>query len=168
MVKISIISGKIEKGDMMKYMEKFRKFMEKRYGVDSLYIFLFQLYIVLMILNMWFHSRIVTILELLIIYWMFYRVLSKNIWARQKENQMYLKWRRRLLKPFRILKRNYKDRHDYLYKKCCSCHTTLKLPLPDKRGIHHAKCPICQKRLTIWSLRQQKIEIIKKKESVRV
>ena len=42
------------------------------------------------------------------------------------------------------------------------CKTTLKLPLPSKIGILHAKCPKCKKRRTLITFRKEKIEIIKK------
>ena len=41
--------------------------------------------------------------------------------------------------------------------------TVLKLPLPDKRGINHAKCPKCKKSLTLITFKKQKIELITKK-----
>ena len=70
--------------------------------------------------------------------------------------------KRKLLKPFKDFKRNCKDK-DYVYKRCNKCKTIVKLPLPSKRGIKHAKCPKCKKRLTFITLKKLKIEIIKKR-----
>ena len=148
----------------MKYISKFQKFMYGRYGADELYTFLFKVYILLLIINLFVHTKVLTILELLIVTWMFYRFFSKKIYDRNRENQIFLSWKNSVLKPWKRLVRSYQDRHDFVYKKCSSCKSTLRLPLPMRRGIHHVKCPKCGKRLTIFSLRRQKQDIIKKKE----
>ena len=48
---------------------------------------------------------------------MLWRSLSKNIYARSKENQKYLKIKKKLVKPFSNLKRNINDK-EHIYKKC--------------------------------------------------
>ena len=63
-------------------------------------------------------------------------------------------------RPFLNIKKNIQDK-DHIYKKCHKCKTTLKLPLPSKKGIKHAKCPHCGNRVTLLTLKYQKIEIIK-------
>ena len=137
--------------------------MYGRYGIDDLYHFLFRSYIVLIILNLFINSKIMTILEFLLIIFTFYRVLSKNCYQRRKENKKYLKIKESILMPFKNIKRNIQDK-DNVYKKCSKCKTILKLPVPMKRGVKHAKCPNCKKRLTIITFKKQKIEIIKNKK----
>ena len=66
-----------------------------------------------------------------------------------------------MLKPFINIKRNIEDK-DHIYKKCPKCKTILKLPVPSERGIKHAKCPSCKKRVTLFTLKKLKIEVIKK------
>lgn len=149
----------------MKYLYKFQRFMYSRYGIDDLYKFLFKLYIFLFILNIFLNSTIFSYLEIFLFIIMFYRVFSKNIKSRQKENQLYLKLKKKVQKSFQIIKRNYQDREYYVYKKCKKCHTTLKLPLPKKRGMQHTKCPTCQRKITFLCLRQEKQEIIKTKKT---
>lgn len=144
----------------MKFVNKVQKFMYGRYGVDDLYKFLFGLYIVLFILNLFINSNIIAILNTLIVIIMLFRFFSKNIYARSNENKKYLKLKKILLKPFKNIKRNMNDK-DHVYKKCHKCKKTLKLPLPSKRGIKHAKCPHCGKRITIFTLKYQKVEFIK-------
>jgi len=94
---------------------------------------------------------------------MFYRFFSKKITIRRKENEQFLKLKKKVLKPFKNIKRNYQDRDYYVYKKCKSCKSTLKLPLPPKRGIQHVKCPTCKKKFKFLCLRQEKVEVIKNK-----
>lgn len=148
----------------MKYLKKLQQFMQGRYGIDELYNFLLNLYIIIFITNLFLKSNILNILELLLILIMFYRFLSKNIYTRQKENKQYLKLKAKALKPFANLKRNYQDREYHVYKKCKHCKSTLKLPLPSKRGIQHVKCPKCKKRIRFICLRQEKVEVIKPKK----
>ena len=86
-------------------------------------------------------------------------MLSKNITARQKENNIFKKITNFIFKPFENLKRNIKDK-EHVYKKCPKCKTVLKLPLPSKKGIQKAKCPKCKKSLTLFTFKEEKIEII--------
>jgi len=144
----------------MKYSNKFKKFMYGRYGPDELYMFLFKIYLALLIINLFIKSSVISLLEILIIVWMFYRFFSKKIYKRSDENVAFLNIKKKLLKPFSNIKRNMNDK-DHIYKKCHKCHTTLKLPLPMKRGIKTAKCPNCGKKLKVLCIKRQKIEIIK-------
>lgn len=146
----------------MKLLLKIQKFMQGRYGPDELYKFLLYLYLILFLINIFLKSSILDILELLIVITMFYRFFSKKRYTRQKENQKYLKIKNSITKKFQNIKRNYHNREYNIYKKCPKCKTTLKLPLPAKRGIQHVKCPKCKTRFKFITLRQQKIEIIKK------
>lgn len=148
----------------MKLIYKLQKFMIGRYGPDELYNFLLKLYLVVFIINIFVNSKILNIIELLTIVILFYRFLSKNIKRRREENKVYLKLKTNILKPFKNLKRNYRERNNYVYKKCFKCKTTLRLPLPTKRGIQHAKCPKCKKKINFLCLRKEKIEIIKNKK----
>ena len=147
----------------MKFMEKFQKCMYGRYGVDDLYKFLMYSYILLVIINLFIKSNILSIIELVIFFIMFYRFFSKNIYKRSNENIRFLKFKGNLLKPFYILKRNYRDRHKCIYKKCKFCKKLLKLPIPYSRGFKEVKCPKCKKVFKILVLRKEKIEIIAKK-----
>jgi Zn ribbon nucleic-acid-binding protein len=138
--------------------------MQGRYGVDELYKFLFTLYIVLVIVNLFLNFYSLTIIELLLVIIIFYRVLSKNKYKRSKENQKYLQIRNNLKNKINNLKRIYKERKTKIYKKCPKCKTILKLSLPSKRGIKHVTCPKCHKRITMLCLRCEKVEVIVKKK----
>lgn len=148
----------------MKFQEKLYKYMYGRYGIDQLYYFLFFLYVILIVLNLFFKSDILFIIELVLLVVMMYRVMSKKIYVRTKENNLYLKYKNKFLKPFHNIKRNFKDRKKYVYKKCSNCKTTLRLPIPEKRGIKKVICPDCKKKLTVFTLRQKRIEIIRNKK----
>ena len=147
----------------MKFINKYQKFMYGRYGVDELYKFLFYIYIFLVILNLFFKTNILSIIELIIFTIMFYRVFSKKIYKRSNENVKFLKIKGKLLKPLYILKRNYRDRNICIYKRCKYCKKLLRLPIPNNRGIKTIKCPKCKKEFNKLIIIREKIEIISKK-----
>ena len=143
-------------------INKLQKFMYGRYGPDDLYNFLFKVFIILFIIDIFTRNNVVVILELLLLIIMMFRFFSKNIYVRSHENQKFLNLKRKLSKPFTNIKRNMHDK-EHIYKKCHKCKTTLKLPLPSERGIKHAKCPTCGKRISFLTFKYQKVEIIKNK-----
>lgn len=145
----------------MKYLDKLRKFMYGRYGVDELHKFTFYLYVILIIINLFIKTKVLILTELFLLFIIFYRMLSKKIYKRSNENQLYLKYKKKLLKPFRNLRRNIKDK-EYIYKKCKHCKKLLKLPVPYKRGIKEVKCPKCKKNFKMLVLKISKVEIISK------
>lgn len=147
----------------MNLRNKLIKFMYGRYGIDELYKFLFTSYIIIFVINIFLNNLILEIISLIIVLYTFYRVLSKNISKRSKENREYIKIKNKIIKPLENIKRNILDK-DHIYIKCRNCKTTLKLPIPYERGIKHTKCPKCKKRITLFILKKQKIEIIKNKK----
>lgn len=144
-------------------INKIRKFMYGRYGVDDLYSFLFKIYILLLIINVFVKSSIISYLELCLVIFMFFRVFSKNIYTRSNENVKFLKLKKKILSPFKNIKRNFGDK-EHIYRKCRKCHKILKLSLPYERGFKTIKCPKCGNRKKTLILKKQKIEIIKKKK----
>ena len=136
-----------------------------KHFIDELNRLLIVLWLITLIISFFTHNFILDLIPILIFLIILFRLLSKNKSARYKENNYYLKITKTLKKPFKNILRNYQDRHVYVYKKCPKCKTTLKLPLPNKRGINHAKCPNCKYRVTLFTLRKYKVEVIKKKKS---
>lgn len=127
--------------------------MKNRYGIDELHDFMFKTYLVLLIINIFVKSRIISFIELSLIIIIFYRFFSKNINARRKENMWFLNLKNR---------NNYND--GYIYKKCPKCKKKLKLPIPYKKGIKSVICPKCSKKFSMLVLKSEKIEIISKKK----
>ena len=132
--------------------------------VDELNRFLLIILLILIIITIFIRTFILDLLKFIILGIIIFRLVSKNKYNRDNENKKYLSIKKSLLKPFNNIIRNFKDRDLYVYKRCSKCKTTLKLPLPDKRGIHHAKCTKCKRRVTLFTLRKVKVEVIKKKK----
>lgn len=137
--------------------------------IDELNRFLIIIDIILIIVSIFIKAFLLDLFKFIFLGLIIFRIASKNKIQRQKENKIYLKIVNTLTKPFKNIVRNFKDRKTYVYKKCSKCKTTLKLPLPNKRGINHAKCPECDNRVTLFTLRKKqeekiKVEVIKKKK----
>ena len=138
--------------------------MYSRYGLDKLSNFLLQILFIIFLSNILINNCYLYIVEIALLILIIMRTLSKNIYARNKENQKYISIKNKVLKPFQNIKRNIKD-SGHIYKKCSKCKKTLKLPLPDKRGIQHVKCPNCKNRIKFITLKKYKIEIITNKNN---
>ena len=137
--------------------------------IDELNRFLIIIDIILIIVSIFIKAFLLDLFKFIFLGLIIFRITSKNKIQRQKENKIYLKIVNALTKPFKNIVRNFKDRKTHVYKKCSKCKTTLKLPLPNKRGINHAKCPECDNRVTLFTLRKKqeekiKVEVIKKKK----
>ncbi len=120
--------------------------MMGRYGIDEFYYLLLALYTVLLIVNCFVHSAGISIALWLILIYALYRIMSKNISARQKENAKFLLLKNKALKEFRQIKDRIKDK-SHIYKKCPHCKATLRFPR--KKGKHSAVCPKCHKELKV-------------------
>lgn len=136
---------------------KLRTFMIGRYGIDDLYKVLLIIYTILILINIFIRSKIIAVIEVLFIIIMLYRVLSKNIYQRRKENDMYLKVKNKILSTYNYNKKKYKDRNTYMYKKCPNCRQKIRLPL--KKGKHTVKCPKCSNKFEVKCHKNEKIKV---------
>jgi len=121
-------------------------------------VFFLYIYFLLFIFNLFLGSSIISIIELIVLMFMFYRFFSKNIYQRRKENINFLELKMRFKSFFKSVD------GDYLYKKCHHCHTTLRLLLPINRGVKHVICPTCKHRNSFLILKKIHIEVIKHKK----
>ena len=71
----------------MNFIYKIAKFMYGRYGLDKLSKFSLQILFILFLSNILFRIKYLFIIELLLLLLIIFRTLSKNIYARNKENQ---------------------------------------------------------------------------------
>lgn len=135
---------------MTKFKEKLAAFFYGRYGVDQLYRFLLGVWLVLAITGIvlgFFEgtavaSMIVSILTTLLIVYMFFRVLSKNIVARRVENNKYMAIRNKVVGWFKLQLRRFKERKTHSFKKCPHCKKTVRLR--KIKGEHTVLCPLCK------------------------
>lgn len=143
---------------MGRFREKMYRFMYGRYGADDLYKFLMIIFWVLwlaeiiavMIIPEGVAKAIAqlvfgTLLVALMV-WTTYRMMSRNIYKRRRENEIYLKVRADLRRFFsgntsRRTRSGNRDDSFYIFRDCTKCGCTLRLPR--RSGKHSVKCPRC-------------------------
>lgn len=121
--------------------------MAGRYGIDSLYHFLLVACFVLILVNIFVGSLIISLLEFILLGYATFRIMSKNIYKRQQENLKFLKIIDKPKKFFNLQKCKMRDRKTHVYKKCPSCRNNLRLP--KQKGKHTVVCPCCKNRFDV-------------------
>ena len=111
--------------------EKLMRFMAGRNGNDALNRFILVVDLVLMLLSAVFShtlGRFLYPLVLVLLGLTYYRMLSRDLYKRQRENAWYYKQRTRVVSSLRLLKERWVQRKDYCFFACPSCRTTLRVP----------------------------------------
>lgn len=115
----------------------FRNFMVGRYGSDKLNVVLLIAGVALMLLGSvfgrWFvWASVFTLLGYAAVIWCIFRMYSRNIQARRRENAAFLNFFAHL-----------KDR-EHRYFHCPKCRQTVRVPRG--RGKINIRCPKCGER----------------------
>lgn len=118
--------------------EKLMRFMMGRYGTDRLNQDMLILSAVLMFLGILTPWRWIQWIGVVIIFVLYFRMFSKNINQRYRENQRYLYYRNKVVQRFKRLK----DLPRYKYVACSQCHQQLRLPR--RKGNVVVTCPKCR------------------------
>ncbi len=133
------------------------RFLYGRYGADSLYNALFLAEIVLLIVSTVLSVlgkvepalSVVSIalyaLALAVLIFALFRVFSRNIPARRRENAAWLRLKGKLRR--RPKPRLPADTADHIFRACPRCKAVLRLPRTP--GKHEVKCPRCGKRFRV-------------------
>lgn len=125
------------------FWEKLRRWMYGRYGADSLSFTLLIIGILLMTVSRVFGFWPGIVLAWAVYGYALFRILSRNVTARQKELYTF----RRLLAPFqkwfRIVRTAFRERKTYKYFRCPSCRQVLRAPRG--RGKILVTCQRCHK-----------------------
>ena len=128
--------------------EKILNFMRGRYGSDELNILLMLVWVVIAIVKIFVRASLVglilNLITLAIAITVLFRMLSRNIAARQKENAPFKPIMAKLLNKLAMQKRKYDERDTHRYIKCPKCKAVLRVPY--KKGTHTTKCPKCGER----------------------
>ena len=131
----------------MRFTEKLARWMMGRNGNDSLNRFLTVTVLILMVVDLFVGGLFITLLGLILLLICTFRMLSRNIPKRSKENMRYLKIKNVFMGKFKLIKNKFKDRKTHVYKKCPKCKAVLRLP--KKKGKHTVVCPKCRERFDV-------------------
>lgn len=133
---------------MANFKNKLYRFMYGRYGYDTLGKTLLWVYAGLLIFysvtSLFVESALLYVAYLIasfsIVFYTFYRAMSRNIAKRRAENQKFCGF-------FKLIRNKFRDRKTHVYRKCPSCRVTLRLP--KSKGRHSVVCPKCKNRFEV-------------------
>lgn len=131
----------------MRFSERMARMMAGRNGTDSLNNFNTIVALIITLVNVFFHSILLTLTATTLFIVSIWRSFSRDLRARQKENMRFLKAVRGLNGRFKLMKNKFRDRKTHVYKKCTKCKAVLRLP--KKKGHHTVVCPKCGERFEV-------------------
>ena len=124
-----------------KYMGRFRRFMDGRYGNDQFGRFLSLVTIILLVISIFSRTSIIFYIALVSIIYQYSRIFSRNCSKRYAENARYLRMKNNVLSFFKNTQRRAQDK-THCYFKCPNCKKSLRVP--KGRGKIRIHCPACK------------------------
>lgn len=131
----------------MNFRYKLMQFMSGRNGIDNLFYMLFAVAAIISIINCFVNSFVLQFIIWIVLGYAFFRVLSRNIDARRRENQFFNRVLLNL-KQKQNVRRQRKADYSHVYRKCPACHAVLRLPR--RKGKHTTVCPKCSKKFKVY------------------
>ena len=126
----------------MNWRDRLNRFMYGRYGQDQFSRFLLAVCLVLLIISFFVRVPGLSILVLLLLGYVYFRMLSKNISARYAENQKFLELKEKFLGFFRRGSGNVGRQGDNMIFRCPKC--SQKIRIPCGKGMVEITCPKCR------------------------
>ncbi len=120
-----------------------RNFMIGRYGPDQLYIASIIVALVAALLSVFF-GWWMRLLSYLFLFYALFRMLSRNIHKRRRENDKFLKYWWPVKMRFKRKIQRIKSSKTYAFFKCPACKNTLRVP--KGKGKIQITCPKCGER----------------------
>ncbi|CRZ35761.1 hypothetical protein DFR55_1262 [Herbinix hemicellulosilytica] len=122
--------------------DKLRRFMMGRYGIDDLGRFLLGMALIILLMSRFFLRTALYAVSLSVLIIVYYRIFSKNINSRYRENQAFLNYKNKLINFIRKQKYIFKQRRIYRIYKCPGCGQ--KIRIPKGKGRVQITCPKCK------------------------
>mgnify|MGYP001017161180 CR=1 FL=1 len=135
----SILNALPERNVRMK--EKLMYFMQGRYGLDQMSRFTSGLALFLMVLTLFLPNNFIYLFSVLLIFYSYFRIFSKNHTKRYKENQKFLTYYNPFHIFFKKLISQRKQRKTHHIYTCSSCKQ--KIRIPKGKGKIQIRCPKC-------------------------
>ena len=137
---------------MYRFFSRLRTFFYGRNGIDALGKFSLVVYLIVAVINVFIRNiNIKTIMfsiQWLILFVIIFRILSKNLSARRRENQVFEKHFIKFKPHFELLWDRVKDIKTKRYRTCPNCKAVSRLPI--RRGKHFVKCPKCNIQFKVF------------------
>ena len=123
--------------------EKLIRFMQGRYGIDQLNSFLMIVCVICFIVNMFIGSIVLTFIAYGTWLFVIFRMFSKNIYARNRENDKYLNFFSPLSRWLKLKLMSKQDPSNK-YFSCPKCKQMVRVP--KGHGTVVVTCPNCQNK----------------------
>lgn len=121
--------------------EKFLRFMQGRYGIDTLGRFLLGSALVSYLLYMFIGKSLLYFLALIFLCYAYFRMFSKDIYKRSSENQNFLKKTAGIRRVWAGRKYHFQQMRAFHIYKCPTCKQ--KIRIPRGKGRIEIRCPKC-------------------------
>ncbi len=121
--------------------ERIIRFMRGRYGNDNLNRFLIIITLILWAVSLLTRSPL-TIVGIVGIFIVYFRLLSRNIYKRAEENRIYLTYENRVKSYWWKRKAAWRQRKTHHIYRCPSCRQ--KIRIPRGKGRIEISCPRCR------------------------
>lgn len=132
---------------MQNWKYKLASFMYGRYGIDALYYGLFTGWLFLHAVSVFADFWPIALLGWGVMGFAVFRVFSRNLTRRRKENEAFMKLWRPVKEFFKLQYHRVRDCRTSVYRKCPGCRAVLRLPR--RRGTHTTNCPRCTRRFDV-------------------
>lgn len=123
------------------FFQRFQRFMYGRYGGDKLNLVLLVIGLVLSLCGPLLWYPLVFVADAIYIYALF-RMFSRNVPARQRENAAFMRVWGPIENWFRLQRQKFAQRKLYKYFKCPQCRQQLRAPRG--RGNIEVTCQKCR------------------------
>ena len=127
---------------MSRFRQKVMQFMQGRYGADQFSRFLIYLSLILLVITLFCRNNFIYYIAVIVLFYSYFRMLSRNISRRYAENQKYLSLRYKVAGRFNWIRLRIKDSKTHRIFKCPSC--SQKIRVPKGKGRISIKCPKCR------------------------
>ena len=129
---------------MIRLREKILRFMMGRNGVDEFSRALSFAVLFCLIVDLFARTGILSLLGIALMVYMYFRVFSRNVVKRQRENQKYRNLRYQAAVKRHQFKNQFRQRKNYKFFRCPTCRQ--KVRVPKGHGRVEISCPKCRER----------------------
>lgn len=123
--------------------ERFYRFMQGRYGNDQFGRFLLVVTLIFMVISI-VGPDIFYLLAMGLLIYSYFRMFSKNIYARRAENEWYLRKQAKVRGFFASQQKDFVQRKTHHIYRCPNCRQ--KIRIPRGHGRVEIRCPKCSTR----------------------